>query len=126
MSKNKLTAVALLAVVVLYITTPLNPFDDREFNQDQWSQSRPTERARMSASLINHLSGARINQEELVAILGQPDSISSDDSEGGCRVFTYYLGSWPIRAYDDTFLEIDVRHDDTCECSVIWTLTQTA
>jgi hypothetical protein len=109
------TLIIILAIwptTVLYRIT-ISPFNKRSYDQRQWLAARPQDRAAMSVSALNLVVTSRMSTEEVRVALGPPDDIRSvfagkGTLDQGFTVWVYYIGSWPLRAYDDSYLFIRI------------------
>ena len=88
-----LVRLAVLSVVIIGGGKLLRPFDDLEFDAAVWKQSAGTAntnspRGRMYDDIEARLERTRPTREEVLRLLGEPDSQRQDET------LEYSLGAW--------------------------------
>jgi hypothetical protein len=106
-------ALVACGLLVLYW---FDPFRAKPFEKVAWAKANAYGRAAMTRDAIRHLP-AGLLESEIEPLLGKSGEViethrlTKRAPSGAVRTYSYYLGSWSLAAYDDTFLWIHVGDD---------------
>ncbi|WP_148618760.1 hypothetical protein [Mariniblastus fucicola] len=106
--------VAFALASVFAVSRWVDPFDDRNFDSQQWATASSDNRAPMARDVVSRVRG--MDRDGVIELLGQPgDRLDSATDAGGhplrgAEVFSYYIGSWSMHGMDDAFVYV---HFDT-------------
>lgn len=104
-------SIAVIALCAWAARDWLDPFNDRPFTAAEWARLDAQDRAAMSRDLIkNHLPPGT-ERGTVEHLLGRPaDVLHTTDPGGhslpGVETYVYYIGTWSIRGFDDTFVYV--------------------
>ena len=106
---NIVAIVAVLTSVLSFISSWLDPFDDRPFDPKAWSATTSEDsRAAMARDVLHRVAG--LSRTEVVALLGEPDSRLNGPKDAGghdlrgSEVFSYHIGCWSFHGMDAAFI----------------------
>ncbi len=114
-SKQTLLHLGAMIVVLIaglsFISSWLDPFDDRPFDSKSWSTATSKDsRAAMARDVLDRVGG--LSRTEVVELLGEPDSRLNglEDAGGhdlrGREVFSYHIGCWSFHGMDAAFIYV--------------------
>jgi outer membrane protein assembly factor BamE (lipoprotein component of BamABCDE complex) len=109
-----LAGAALCGGIYALIGNPLDPFDNRRFSVSAWKEAEGQQRARMSEDLIAHHLPPGMTEQQVVALLGQPEGVDLGPTEKRIakRYYVYYIGNWSLQEMDDAYLYVHLDAND--------------
>lgn len=90
-----------------------SPFNVRSFDKAAWAQANPEERASIAHDAIRLLPRG-MPENEIELLLGKPmavvpiNRLSGIAPKSTVRTYTYFIGNWPLAAFDSTQLWVHV------------------
>jgi hypothetical protein len=97
-----------------------SPFNQKRFDRQAWLSAQLDQncpRGPMAGHLIRAHLKPGTRREQVIALLGKPDS--EDKSKDGAPIYRYYLGNWSGFRMDGDYL--DIRFDTTGRVTVAYT-----
>jgi hypothetical protein len=108
-----LVSIAVVGLSGFALWALLNPFNQKAFQQELWSQGDPDVRAAMAKDVIQDLPPG--SPEAIIEpLLGKPMEVIPRARLMGkppretTHTFAYWLGGWSSFAYDSTFLWVHI------------------